>query len=73
MDTVKWIDKPSLFTGDEVLSIRDGEFQWTENGIQLALKGINLTIQKSELVGFLGRVRNGKLCSLFLPAAHMYS
>ena len=44
MDTVKWIDKPFLFTGDEVLLIRDGEFQWTKNGIQLALKGINLTI-----------------------------
>ena len=44
VDTVKWIDKPSLFTGDEVLLIRDGEFQWTKNGIQLALKGINLTI-----------------------------
>ncbi|KAF8548045.1 P-loop containing nucleoside triphosphate hydrolase protein [Imleria badia] len=59
-DAVKRIDKPSLSIGDEVLSIRDGEFQWTKNSIQPALEGINLTVRKGELVGILGRVGDGK-------------
>ncbi|KAH0839445.1 P-loop containing nucleoside triphosphate hydrolase protein [Lanmaoa asiatica] len=59
-DAVKRIEKSSLSIGDEVLSIRDGEFQWTKNGIQPTLEGINLTIRKGELVGILGRVGAGK-------------
>jgi ABC-type Mn2+/Zn2+ transport system ATPase subunit len=46
--------------GDEVLSIKDGEFAWDRNSIQPALEGINLTIKKGELVGILGRVGAGK-------------
>ncbi|KAF8436032.1 hypothetical protein L210DRAFT_3632182 [Boletus edulis BED1] len=59
-DAVKRIDKPSLSIGDDVLSIRDGEFQWIKNGIQPTLEGINLTVRKGELVGILGRVGDGK-------------
>ncbi|KAG6375249.1 ABC transporter type 1, transmembrane domain-containing protein [Boletus reticuloceps] len=59
-DAVKRIDNPSLSIGDDVLSIRDGEFQWTKNGIQPTLEGINLTVRKGELVGILGRVGDGK-------------
>ncbi|KAG8218162.1 P-loop containing nucleoside triphosphate hydrolase protein [Butyriboletus roseoflavus] len=59
-DAVKRIEKRSLSIGDEVLSIRDGEFQWTKNGIQPVLEGINLTVRKGELVGILGRVGAGK-------------
>jgi ATP-binding cassette subfamily C (CFTR/MRP) protein 1 len=66
-DAVKRIDKPSLSIGDEVLSIRDGEFRWTQNGIQPALEGINLTVRKGELVGILGRVGSGKVNMSFLP------
>ena len=73
MDAVKWIDEPSLSTSDEVLLIRNGEFQWTKNSIQPALEGINLMVWKSELVGILGRVGDGKVCLSFLPTAHMYS
>jgi len=65
-DAVKRLDKPSLSIGDEVLAIRDGEFQWTRNGIQPALEGINLTVRKGELVGILGRVGAGKVSVLFL-------
>ncbi|KIJ07132.1 hypothetical protein PAXINDRAFT_182550 [Paxillus involutus ATCC 200175] len=49
--------KRSLSINDEVLSIKDGEFQWTKNGIPPALEDINLTVQ---LLGILGRVRAGK-------------
>ena len=60
-DAVKRVEKRSLSIGDEVLSIRDAEFQWTKNGIQPALEGINLTVRKGELVGILGRVGAGKV------------
>ena len=65
-DAVKRISKPSLSIGDEVLSIRDGEFQWTKNGTQSALEGINLTVRKGELVGILGRVGAGKVSMSFV-------
>ncbi|KAN0098013.1 P-loop containing nucleoside triphosphate hydrolase protein [Tylopilus felleus] len=59
-DAVKRIDKPSLSIGDEVLSIRDGDFSWNKNAIQPTLEGIDLTVRKGELVGILGRVGDGK-------------
>ena len=65
-DAVKRIDKPTLSIGDEVLSIRDGEFQWSKNGIKPTLEGINLTVRKGELVGILGRVGDGKVSLPFL-------
>lgn len=60
-DGVKRIEKQSLSIGDEVLSIRDGEFQWTKNGIQPVFEVINMTVRKGELVGILGRVGAGKV------------
>lgn len=60
-DAVIRIEKPPTCIGEEVLSIRDGEFQWTKNSIQPALEGINLTVRKGELVGILGRVGAGKV------------
>ncbi|KIJ59434.1 hypothetical protein HYDPIDRAFT_118534 [Hydnomerulius pinastri MD-312] len=59
-DAIVRVEKSSLSIGDEVLSIKDGEFQWTKNDIQPALEGINLTVRKGELVGVLGRVGAGK-------------
>lgn len=47
--------------GEEILSIKGGDFQWTKNGIQPTLEGINLTVRKGELVGILGRVGAGKV------------
>ena len=70
-DAVKRIDKPSLSIGDEVLSIRDGEFRWTKNGVQPTLEGINLTVRKGELVGILGRVGAGKVSMSFLLGGNM--
>ncbi|KAG1888634.1 ABC transporter type 1, transmembrane domain-containing protein [Suillus subluteus] len=52
--------KDGLNVGDEVLSIKDGEFQWNKQDISAALEDINLTVRKGELVGVLGRVGNGK-------------
>ena len=60
-DAVTRIEKPPLCIGDEVLSIKGGDFQWTKNGIQPTLEGINLAIRKGELVGILGRVGAGKV------------
>ncbi|KAG8218181.1 multidrug resistance-associated protein 1 [Butyriboletus roseoflavus] len=59
-DAVTRIEKRPTCIGEEILSIRDGEFQWTKNGIQPTLEGINLTVRKGELVGILGRVGAGK-------------
>ncbi|KAG2112527.1 P-loop containing nucleoside triphosphate hydrolase protein [Suillus clintonianus] len=52
--------KNSLNSGDEVLSIKGGEFQWNKQDITAALEDINLTVHKGELVGVLGRVGSGK-------------
>ncbi|KAJ2933863.1 hypothetical protein H1R20_g3220, partial [Candolleomyces eurysporus] len=49
-----------LNAGDEVLSIKDGEFSWDRNSVQPTLEGINLSVKKGELVGILGRVGAGK-------------
>lgn len=64
-DAVKRIEKQCLSIGDEILSIKGGAFQWTRNGLQPTLEGINLSVRKGELVGILGRVGAGKVCPLF--------
>lgn len=65
-DATLRIDKNSLSMGDEVLSIKGGEFTWTKNDVQPALEDISLTVRKGELVGILGRVGAGKVgCTSF--------
>ncbi|TCD67602.1 hypothetical protein EIP91_012232 [Steccherinum ochraceum] len=49
-----------LESGDEVLSITNGEFYWTKDAISPTLEDINLSVKKGELVGILGRVGAGK-------------
>lgn len=52
--------KNTLNIGDEVLSIKGGEFHWNKQDVSAALEDINLTVRKGELVGVLGRVGSGK-------------
>lgn len=53
--------KTKLGLGDEVLSIKEGEFSWSKESVSPTLEGIDLTIKKGELVGVLGRVGAGKV------------
>ena len=46
--------------GAPVLAIKNGEFRWTKKSYEATLDDINLTVQKGELVGVLGRVGAGK-------------
>lgn len=64
-DAVMRIEKEPPGIGEEVLSIKDGDFKWTKNSIQPTLEGINLTVRKGELVGILGRVGAGKVSTIF--------
>ncbi|KAG0695819.1 P-loop containing nucleoside triphosphate hydrolase protein [Suillus ampliporus] len=59
-DALMKTQKNSLNIGDEVLSIKGGEFQWNKQDVSAALEDINLTVRKGELVGVLGRVGSGK-------------
>ncbi|KAG0695817.1 P-loop containing nucleoside triphosphate hydrolase protein, partial [Suillus ampliporus] len=59
-DALTKTQKNSLNIGDEVLSIKGGEFQWKKQDIISALEDVNLTVRKGELVGVLGRVGSGK-------------
>ncbi|KAI0080155.1 metal resistance protein YCF1 [Panus rudis PR-1116 ss-1] len=52
--------KERLELGDEVLTIRNGEFAWSKDAPSPALEDINLSVKKGELVGVLGRVGAGK-------------
>ncbi|KAJ8592180.1 P-loop containing nucleoside triphosphate hydrolase protein [Rhizopogon salebrosus TDB-379] len=54
------VRKDSLAIGDEVLSVKGGEFHWNKQDVSAALEDINLTVHKGELVGVLGRVGSGK-------------
>lgn len=63
-DAVTRIEKHPSCIGEEVLSIKGGDFQWAKNGIQPTLEGIDLTVRKGELVGILGRVGAGKVSML---------
>lgn len=55
--------KERLEIGDEVLSIVGGEFSWTKDAASPTLEDVNLTVKKGELVGVLGRVGAGKVCT----------
>ncbi|KAF7790029.1 hypothetical protein EIP86_000977 [Pleurotus ostreatoroseus] len=52
--------KPNLETGDQVLSITNGEFAWSQTATSPTLEDVNLTVKKGELVGVMGRVGAGK-------------
>ncbi|KIM52259.1 hypothetical protein SCLCIDRAFT_32772 [Scleroderma citrinum Foug A] len=45
---------------DEVLSIKSGEFMWTQKNVQPVLEDIILMVRKGELVGILSRIGAGK-------------
>ncbi|KAF9442601.1 multidrug resistance-associated ABC transporter [Macrolepiota fuliginosa MF-IS2] len=59
-DATKLLTAPTLTEGDEVLSIKNGDFSWEKDAVQPVLEDINLTIKKGELFGVLGRVGAGK-------------
>ena len=52
--------KDNIQTGDEVLSITNGEFFWSKDGKEPTLQDINLTARKGELTAILGSVGAGK-------------
>lgn len=60
-DTEVDAPKVSLEQQDVVLSIRDGEFKWSESAVEPTLEGINLDVKMGELLGVLGRVGCGKV------------
>jgi len=62
-DATKVVVGNSLREGDEILSIKDGDFSWEKGAVKPTLEGINLTIRKGELLGVLGRVGAGKRVS----------
>lgn len=59
-DAVKTLAADDLKEGDEVLSIKEGNFTWNKNAVQPTLENINVSIKKGELLGVLGRVGAGK-------------
>lgn len=59
-DARKMVERSVLTEGDQVLSIRNADFSWSNNSADLALEDINLLVKKGELVGVLGRVGSGK-------------
>ena len=54
--------KGNIQDGDDVLSIRHGEFFWSKDGKEPTLQDINLTVKKGELIAVLGQVGAGKAC-----------
>ncbi|GAK64527.1 metal resistance protein ycf1 [Moesziomyces antarcticus] len=46
--------------GDEIVTIRDGEFKWSRSQPVPTLQDINLTVKKGELLAVLGKVGDGK-------------
>ncbi|XP_006462121.1 hypothetical protein AGABI2DRAFT_151707 [Agaricus bisporus var. bisporus H97] len=60
VDAVDRIPASNIQEGEEVLSIKGGEFSWEKDNVQSTLEDINLTVKKGQLVGVLGRVGAGK-------------
>ncbi|TFK18058.1 metal resistance protein YCF1 [Coprinopsis marcescibilis] len=59
-DARRFIEDRPVKNGDEVLSIKDGEFAWSSTAIEPTLQDINLSVKQGELVGIFGRVGAGK-------------
>lgn len=59
-DARQTIKGNKLEIGDEVVTIRGGEFFWNKDAATPTLEDVNLTVRKGELVGVLGRVGAGK-------------
>jgi ATP-binding cassette, subfamily C (CFTR/MRP), member 1 len=47
--------------GDEVLSIKKGDFSWSSSAVEPTLEDINISVKKGELLGIFGRVGAGKV------------
>ena len=47
----------------QILSIKDADFSWSKDGSVATLEGINLSVNKGELLGLFGRVGAGKVQS----------
>lgn len=47
------------------MSIEGGEFSWDKEDVKSTLEDINLTVNRGQLVGVLGRVGAGKVLSAF--------
>ncbi|KXN89408.1 Metal resistance protein YCF1 [Leucoagaricus sp. SymC.cos] len=50
-DAIKKIAATDLKEGDEVLSIRKGDFIWEKDAIQPTLEDINISVKKGQLLG----------------------
>ncbi|KAF5362251.1 hypothetical protein D9756_002523 [Leucocoprinus leucothites] len=59
-DAIKHLAGSDLKQGDEVLSIKGGDFTWEKDAVQPTLEDINISVKKGELFGVLGRVGAGK-------------
>ncbi|PWN48566.1 putative YCF1 [Violaceomyces palustris] len=46
--------------GEEVVSVKDGEFKWSRSQPVPTLQDINLSVKKGELLAVLGKVGDGK-------------
>lgn len=46
--------------GDEVVSIKNGEFRWVHDSSEPTLQNIDLSVKKGELLAVIGRVGDGK-------------
>lgn len=53
--------KTTIEQGDAVLSVRKGEFRWSEKSVEPTLEGIDLDVRMGELLGVFGRVGCGKV------------
>ncbi|KAH9830264.1 metal resistance protein YCF1 [Rhodofomes roseus] len=61
-----------LEIGDEVLSVKDGEFRWSNDGSALpVLENIHLDVRKGELMGVMGRIGSGKTSLLSAAVGEM--
>lgn len=63
---------PSPQVGDEIITIKNGEFKWTRNQPVPTLQDINLSVKKGELLAVLGKVGDGKSSLLSSILGELY-